>query len=40
MAFLLELPSLAQIRLRNHYGETETERDLQPVQSKTFQPEL
>jgi hypothetical protein len=40
MAFLLELPALAQIRLRNHYGETKSERNMQSVQSKTFQPEL
>jgi len=40
MALLRELPSLAQIRLRNHYGETKAERNLQSVQSKTLQPEL
>ena len=40
MALLLELSPLAQIRLRNHYGETKSERNLQPVQSKTLQREL
>lgn len=40
MAFLLELPSLAQIRLRIYDGETEIDRNLRPVQSETLQQQL
>jgi len=36
MAFLLELPPLAQIRLRNDYRKTKNHGDMRPVQGKTL----